>query len=232
MKTREQWQLHGNAPDIYERYLVPAVFAPWVPQLTAMAALRSGDHVLDVACGTGIVARGAARIVGAQGRVVVVDLNREMLDVARSIPPEPGTTEVEWHEASVEDMPFEDAAFDAAFCQQGLQYFLDPGEVLREIRRVLALDGRLVLSVWRSLKYTPGYAALAEALENYIGPQTRNTVTAPFSLHDAAALRAMLQRASAKWASIQKPGWCAFRRRKNSLSGVCLARRWQMPLAQ
>ncbi len=211
MKTREQWQLHGNAPEIYERYLVPAVFAPWVPQLTAMAALRPGDHVLDVACGTGIVARGAARIVGTQGRVGGVDLNRGMLDVARSIPPEPGATEVEWHESSVEDMPFEDAAFDAAFCQQGLQYFLDPREALREIRRVLALDGRLVLSVWPSLNYTPGYAALAEALEKYIGPQTRNTMTAPFSLNDPAALRAMLVEAEFREVSINpKAGMVRF----------------------
>lgn len=203
MKKQEQWQLHGNAPEIYERYLVPAVFAPWVPSLMEAAALRPAERVLDVACGTGIVARGAARVVGAGGRVVGIDLNRGMLEVARSVPPAPNAATIEWHEASVDAMPFADASFDAAFCQQGVQYFLDRVAALREVHRVLIPSGKLILSVWRSLEYTPGYAALAEALERHIGLQTRDTMLAPFSLGDAKEVRMVVVEAGFRDVSIR-----------------------------
>src|SRR5205823_5027405 len=83
MAQREQWQITGDAAELYERYLVPTMFGPWAADLVALATLRAGDHVLDVACGTGIVARRAAEQVGSGGRVVGLDLNAGMLAVAR-----------------------------------------------------------------------------------------------------------------------------------------------------
>src|SRR6266496_14186 len=122
MVQREQWQITGDAAELYERYLVPATFGPWATDLVALATLRAGDCVLDVACGTGIVARRAAEQVGSVGRVVGLDLNAGMLAVARSASATEGRT-IEWCESSALTMPFEDQSFDVVFCQQGLQFF-------------------------------------------------------------------------------------------------------------
>src|SRR5215212_9410217 len=86
MHDYEPWQLTGNAAELYERYLVQAITSVWAADLVHRAALQPGERVLDVACGTGIVARLAAEQVGAPGAVVGLDLNTAMLDVARALP--------------------------------------------------------------------------------------------------------------------------------------------------
>ena len=85
MNQQGQWQVAGSAPEVYERELVPAVFGVWAPILVELAQPRAGERVIDVACGTGIVARIAAARVGPTGAVVGVDLNPGMLSVARSV---------------------------------------------------------------------------------------------------------------------------------------------------
>jgi SAM-dependent methyltransferase len=83
MSQAERWQLGGNAPEVYETQLVPAIFGPWAPVLVAQAALRAGERALDVACGTGAVTRLVAPQVGPTGHVVGLDLNSGMLARAR-----------------------------------------------------------------------------------------------------------------------------------------------------
>src|SRR5919109_4471287 len=124
MSQSERWQLGGNAPEVYETELVPAIFGPWAPLLVAKAALHEGERVLDVACGTGVVARMAAPHVGTGGHVVGVDLNPGMLARARASSPPEGAA-VEWREGDAGALPFSAASFDAVFCQLGLQYFPD-----------------------------------------------------------------------------------------------------------
>jgi Methyltransferase domain len=151
MNQQGQWQVAGTAAEVYEKELVPAVFAPWAPIVVDLAHPRKGDRVLDVACGTGIVARAAADRVGPNGRVVGVDLNPGMLKVARatwSTGSRSGMS-AEWHEASADNLPFPDASFDIAYCQLGLQFFADRAAALGEMRRVLAGGGRLADGVAR-----------------------------------------------------------------------------------
>jgi ubiquinone/menaquinone biosynthesis C-methylase UbiE len=131
----------------YERVYVPAVMGAWAADLLEMAALRPGERVLDVACGTGIVARIAAPQVGAAGRVVGLDFNDGMLAVAR-VQPAPTGASIEWRQGDATALPFPDAAFDAVLCQQGLQFIPDRVAALRAMRRVLARPGRLVISVY------------------------------------------------------------------------------------
>src|SRR5690606_30574041 len=146
MSTQRFADGHGrNPPANYERFFVPAIGAPVATDLIRHAALRQGERVLDVACGTGVAARLASQQVGARGTVAGLDVHPGMLAVARSATP-PGTP-IEWHEASAEAMPFPDASFDVVLCQMGLQFMRDQQAALREMRRVLVRGGRLILNV-------------------------------------------------------------------------------------
>jgi len=147
--------------------------------------------VLDVACGTGIVARLVAARVSPKGRVVGLDSSPAMLAMARSLSPISGTA-VEWTEASALAIPFPEATFDLVLCQQGLQFFPDRPAALREVHRVLVPDGRLVLSVWRAIQYSPGFAVLAEALARHVSSDAGKAMQTPFSLGEVDELHALI----------------------------------------
>jgi ubiquinone/menaquinone biosynthesis C-methylase UbiE len=195
MSTQGQWHFAGSVPENYERYLVPSIFGPWARDLVEIAALRPGERVLDIACGTGIVARTAARKLGGKGSVVGLDLSAPMLATARAAAVEEGLV-IEWWEGSATKLPLTDAAFEVVFCQQGLQFFPDRPTSLREMYRVLSPSGRLVLSIWTGIDKSPGFAVLASSLARHIGPEAGRLMTAgPFGLSDAEELRAMIAEA-------------------------------------
>jgi SAM-dependent methyltransferase len=191
MSQQEQWQLSGNAAELFERYMVPAIFGPWGADLVALAAPQPGERVLDVACGTGVVARLAAPHVGATGQVLGLDINAEVLAVARSLPPPPNAS-ITWHEGSAVALPFSDATFDLILCQQGLQFFPDRPAALLEMHRGLVPGGRLALSVWRAMQHSPAYTVLVDALERHGFAEVATSRRAPFVLGSAEEIRALL----------------------------------------
>jgi ubiquinone/menaquinone biosynthesis C-methylase UbiE len=191
MAQQEHWQLADEAAENYERYRVPSMFGPLAEDLVEAAGLRPGDRVLDVACGTGVVARHAARQLGGGGRVAGLDINPGMLAVARAAAAAEGLA-IEWREGDAQAVPFGDGSFDVVFCQQALQFFADRAAALREMRRVLAEGGRLALSVFRSIEHRPDLAAVAAALERHIGPGAGAARRAVVSLGDAGELRRLI----------------------------------------
>jgi SAM-dependent methyltransferase len=186
-----RFQLQGQGPAAYERYLVPAVFAPCAAQLLDLAGVRPGERVLDVACGTGIVARQAALRVGAGGAVTGTDLNQGMVEAAEAAAAGLGVR-IEWRRAEATALPLPDGAVDLVCCQQGLQFFPDRALALAEARRVLAPGGRVALAVWRAIDHNPGYAALAGAIERHAGAETAAIMHAPFSGPDRQGLGRLL----------------------------------------
>lgn len=192
-ETTEGWQLEGSGAEAYERYLASA-FSPWAQELTELAEIREGDRVLDVACGTGIVARHAADRAGATGVVIGLDLNEDMLKVARWVsaakkPP------IEWREGNAADLPFSDETFDAICCEQAIQFFSDPAIALREMRRVMAPGARAAVSVCRPIEFCPPYVALADLLDRYVSPQAAAMMRSPFSKWSVEELRGLFREA-------------------------------------
>lgn len=186
------YRLLGSAAELYERYLVPAVTSRWALGLIGRAALRAGESVLDIACGTGIV----ARTVAAQmtlGRVVGLDINPEMLAVARTVPRR--GLPIEWHEASVLQMPFDDASFDVCVCQNGLQFFPDRPSALREITRILRPGGRIAFSVYTAIERMPVALALADAFDRHLGIGASANKRSEHGLNDADELCRLADRA-------------------------------------
>ena len=166
MAQHEAWQVGGSAAELYQRYAVPAITSLWAADLIDRAAPRPGERVLDVACGTGVVARLAAERMGS-GRVVGLDINAGMLAVARGLNPGAGPS-IEWYEGSALTMPFPDASFDLCTCQLGLQFFPDRPAAMHEMLRVLQPGGRVALSVFSAIERTPVTNALTDALDRRI----------------------------------------------------------------
>jgi SAM-dependent methyltransferase len=184
----EQFTIEGHGPQAYERFLVPALFAECASRLLDAASPRPGDRVLDVACGTGIVARRAAARAPLD-HLVGVDVNEAMLDVARSVPL-PGP--VRWHQADAAALPFAEGSFDVAYCQQGLQYFGDPSVGLGEMARVLVPGGCVALGLWRPIEHNAGFALLVDALDRHVGHEAADVMRSPFVGPGPEALRRLL----------------------------------------
>ena len=191
LDRQQGWQLEEGSAEAYERYLVPLLFAPGAEYLIKLAGLGMGERVLDVACGTGIVARRAAQRVGSSGRVVGLDINEDMLEVARKVSSDANPT-IEWQQGDATDMPLLDGVFDAVFCQQALQFFPDRLAALREMRRVLVENGRLALSVLRSTEHNPGYRLLADVVERHVGADAGSMMRSPFSSLRTEELRELM----------------------------------------
>jgi len=181
----------GTASENYERFFVPAIGRPIAEDLVAAADLRPGESVLDVACGTGVVARLALAAVAPSGRVVGLDVNPGMIAVAQK---ETSRGKgIEWREASAESMPLQEGTFDVVFCQMGLQFVPNKLGALREMRRVLAPGGRVLISA-------PGptpvlFAIMADGLARHIGPEAASFAQVVFSLHDGDELAGLLKSA-------------------------------------
>lgn len=154
-----------TAAEAYERLMVPGMFEHWAELVIGVAAVQPGEDVLDVACGTGIGARFAARVVGPSGRVAGLDVDAGVIEVARKVAGR-SATPIAWYCANALEMPFEDAAFDLCLCLQGLQFFPDRVAGLAEIRRVLKPSGRLVASIWGPLAFNKGHEAVVQSLES------------------------------------------------------------------
>jgi ubiquinone/menaquinone biosynthesis C-methylase UbiE len=185
------FQLQAQAPAAYERYLVPVLFAPCAERLLDLVAVEPGDRVLDVACGTGIVARLAAARAGAGGAVAGADVNEGMLEVAAAAAADLPAA-IQWHRADAAALPLPGGAFDVVCCQQGLQYCTDQPLAVREARRVLAPGGRVAIAVWRPIDHHPVYAAFAKALRRHAGTETAALMHAPFAGPSRDELRRLL----------------------------------------
>lgn len=195
MPDHEYWQLDGSAPELYQRYLVPAITSVWAADLIGRVRPSRGEAVLDIACGTGVVTRLAAEWVGT-GRVVGLDLNEAMLAVARSVTHKGAP--IEWMQGSALSLPFADRSFYIVLCQLGLQFFPDRSLAIREMKRVLAPSGRVALSVYSSIERTPGADAFAIALDEYFGSGASKIKRAEHIFADASEIGDLLTKEGLK----------------------------------
>ena len=175
-------QLVASAAQIYEAFYLPALFQSWVEPMRAAADIQPGQQVLDVACGTGVLARGLWPHLG-DGTVIGLDINPEMLTVARQQAPK-----LDWRQGAAEQLPFADNQFDRVTCQFGLMFFANRSLALKEMCRVLRPGGKLTIAVWDTLANTPGYRVMVELLTELFGPDIAAGLEAPYCLGDKVEL--------------------------------------------
>ena len=200
MNDSPQGQVTRTAAEIYEEFFVPALFQEWPPRVADAAAIAPGQRVLDVACGTGVLAREAARRVAPRGAVAGLDRNDGMLAVARRTAPA-----IDWVPGQAEALPFDDGAFDAVVSQFGLMFFEDRVVALKEMWRVLRPGGRLAVAVWDALEHSPGFAAMTALLQRLFGDGVANELRAPFTLGDPDVFRALFAQADIPGVAIRTP---------------------------
>jgi ubiquinone/menaquinone biosynthesis C-methylase UbiE len=168
---------------IYDELFVPALFQPWTRVVLDAASIAPDQSILDVACGTGVLACAAAERVGAAGSVVGLDPSEEMLAVAHG-----KADNIEWRSGRAEAIPFPDESFDAVVSQFGLMFFENPSGALREMMRVTRPSGHLAVAVCDSLEHSPGYAAFEKLLRRLFGAHVADAFGAPFVLGDIERL--------------------------------------------
>lgn len=185
----DSFRLTKEAALKYDSHSVPAMFGPLAQATMEKVNLSNSSHIIDIACGTGALTREIAKTLSGKGRVVGVDLNETMIEVAQANQPKSDHA-FEWHAADVCDIPYQDGSFDYAFIQQGLQFFPDKPAALKEVHRILRNQGQLFLTCWRAV--SPFNGALADALERHVGSDAATKAKAPFSFRDGDLISNLL----------------------------------------
>jgi ubiquinone/menaquinone biosynthesis C-methylase UbiE len=209
--STESFQISAEQAEGYEAKFVPAIFAEWAAPLVEAADLVPGQTVLDVACGTGIVARTAADRVGPSGRVTGLDLSAGMLTVARRL-----RADIQWRQGDATALPFPDGSFDAVLCQAALMFFPDATRALGEMARVCRPGGTIGVQVFAGLDTQPAYGPWIEMVAQHAG-QDAISLLSTYWVHgdldvlrgrfaaaglDVAAVRTLT--ATARWESIDE----------------------------
>jgi len=177
MSGPDEMGLTLEAAHGYEQHFVPAIFDQWPPRIIEAARIGRGDSVLEVGCGTGVLAREVIKLVGPDGGVTGLDLSESMLGVARGICPD-----VDFRQGNAMDLPFDDDSFDAAIASFMLMFVPKPDLAVRELLRVLRPGGRLVIAVWEALDQNPVYAGLVDIATRRIDDAAGSSLAWPFAL--------------------------------------------------
>jgi SAM-dependent methyltransferase len=189
MKEEETYQLETAGAMFYEKNFVPVLFEKWATRIVEKLGLGESDRLLDIACGTGIVARKAKTQKIDKLKITGCDINTGMLKIAKQIDPE-----INWIRCAAEKLPFNDGSFEKISCQFGFMFFQDQVKSLQEMERVKKKNGKIIISIWDIIEANEGYFDLLQVIENICGENLGQTLKAPFRLGNISEIEKLLKR--------------------------------------
>jgi ubiquinone/menaquinone biosynthesis C-methylase UbiE len=166
------------------------------------AGLMAGDHVLDIAAGTGDQSLFAAPIVGPSGSILATDISADMLTIATRVVQQEGVTNITTRVMDAQQLDLEGDTFDAVICRLGLMLLPYPQQALREILRVLKLGGKLAALVWSSPQHNPLWSLPLGILSKYSSGASSPGPN-PFALSDPSVFEQDLTEAGFHMVSVQ-----------------------------
>ncbi|MEK6592184.1 MAG: class I SAM-dependent methyltransferase [Pseudomonadota bacterium] len=192
----------GSIPEYYDTCLGPAWFDAYAADLAQRLPARPPGDVLEIACGTGQATRRIRERLDPDVRLVATDLNKAMLDYARSRLGD--RKDIEWREADAVNLPFGDGEFGAVVCAFGVMFVPDKMAMFREVRRVLREGGVFLFNVWDRIEENPCPAVNAAVVEGLFPGDQEMRFRIPYEMHDPALLRQFLAGARFQDARIEK----------------------------
>jgi ubiquinone/menaquinone biosynthesis C-methylase UbiE len=180
----------GTVPENYDFYLGPVIFEPWAEDLVLRLASRKYEHVLEIACGTGIVTRRLRDALPTTTEIVATDLNSDMFEFAKAKFRD--HENVIWQQADASALPFPDCSFDAAVCQFGVMFVPDKAAAMREACRVLRSGGIFLFNVWDSFETNPFGRIAYTTIASFFDHDPPRFYEIPFGFHDSTVIRKLL----------------------------------------
>jgi SAM-dependent methyltransferase len=172
--------------ELYDRHLVPLLFAPYARYLADRVKAHRPGSVLETAAGTGILSQALVQALPAEVAITATDLNQPMIDRARAIH---AGTRITWQQADAIELPFPNESFELIVCQFGVMFFPDKQASFREAARVLTPRGRYLFAVWDDWKTMPDspLAIAAGVVAAMLGCDPASLVNPGY--HDETTLR-------------------------------------------
>lgn len=182
----------GSIPELYDSCLGPVLFRFAAVDLAKRLAqeLKSGSNVLEIASGTGIATEQLWRILPPDVRITASDLNQAMLDLARD--KRGRMTGVDYLQADVSELPFDNEQFDAVACQFGIMFFPDKPRAVSEMARVLKPGGTLIFNVWDSLSENPAVKLTHDTISSFVSGAPPTFLETPFGYHHCRTIKDLL----------------------------------------
>ena len=172
---------------IHEQYLVPAIYAQWAYRVADIAEVEIGHDVLDVACGTGTLARAVRLETGLSGKIIGLDISEKMLESAHR-----HSQGIDWQLGDATEMPFVKNRFDRVMCQFSLMFISNRVAAIKEMLRVCKPDGLVIAATWGALPPGGAYHALIKLVGKLFGAHAAAKMSSPWALGKPGVLDALL----------------------------------------
>jgi ubiquinone/menaquinone biosynthesis C-methylase UbiE len=178
-------------PALYDQYMGPLFFEPYAADIASRVKEKNNNIVLEIACGTGRVARHLRTAMPASAKLIATDLNAGMLEVAKKALKE---ANIEFRIANAQALPFDDQSFDLIVCQFGLMFVPDKPAAFREAFRVLKRGGTLLFNTWDTIENNPLSYTVNNSIASFFAPaDSPEFYKVPFSMHDRQALKGLME---------------------------------------
>lgn len=138
--------------------------------LFEMAAIKQGQKIVDIACGTGLISFRAAAATGSNGFVLGNDISDKMIEIADELSKENNISNIQFERMDAEELKISDDEFDVALCALGLMYVPHPGTAVKEMYRVLKKGGTAVAAVWGK-RSNCGWADIFEIVDKRVSSE-------------------------------------------------------------